>query len=308
MPGFMSNSTALTLCKADPAKLSPNGKREKEHPLLPFDVLKAHAFTPEIQADGVRLGWVGLGSPLDYDFNFGLEVSSFPAFSLRVDTRKASAAAVKLLFAETLLEKEANGEKITGKDRKDLKEAITAKLTSQAPFIPTLTDCIWDMSSGRLFLSTISAKSIEAVFSLFQKTFGILPQALTPKNDLTAVFAEICRTGEFSCAGYSLTPFGTASLATSQQEEDKALIAVQNNLHAVSQALDEGLRIQKLRLVATSADFPDLPLDFTLDASLGVSGLILPKSEKSADQIDDYFLKLESYVGVAAILEALAAL
>ena len=83
---------------------------------------------------------------------------------------------------------------------------------------------------------------------------------------------------------------------------------MQNNLHAVSQALDEGLRIQKLRLVATSADFPDLPLDFTLDASLGVSGLLLPKSEKSADQIDDYFLKLESYVGVAAILEALAAL
>lgn len=306
MPGFMSNNTALTVCKADPAKLSPDGKRE--HALLPFDVLKAHAFTPDIQADGVRLGWVGLGSPLDYDFSFGLEASGFPGFSLRVDTRRASAAAVKLQLAETLLEKEANGEKITGKDRKALKEAISAKLTSQAPFIPALTDCIWDMSAGRLFLSTISAKSIEAVFSLFQTTFGILPQALTPKNDLTAVFAEICRTGEFSCAGYSLTPFGSASLATSQQEEDKALIAVQNNLHAVSQALDEGLKIQKLRLVATPTDQPDLRLDFSVDAALSVSGLILPKSEKGAEQIDDYFLKLDSYVSVAAILEGLAAL
>ena len=60
------------------------------------------------------------------------------------------------------------------------------------------------------------------------------------------------------------------------------------------------MQTHKLRLVATSADFPDLPLDFTLAASLGVSRLLLPKSEKGANQIDD--------VGVAAILEGLAAL
>ena len=306
MPGFMSNNTAMTVFKADPAKFTSDGKRE--HALLPIDSLKAHAFTPDIQADGVRLGWVGLGSPLDYDFAFGLEASGFPGFSLRVDTRKASAAAIKLQLAEALLEKEASGQKVKGKDKKDLKEVITAKLTSQAPWLPALTDCIWNMADARLYVSSAAPKSLQAVLSLFETTFGIQPQALTPKSDMAAIFAEICRAGEFVCGDYTLTPFGSASLATSQQEEEKALIAVQNNLHAVASALDEGLKIQKLRIVATASDRPDLQFDFTLDAALSVSGLLLPKSEKGASQLDDYFLKSESCVRVATILEGLAAL
>jgi len=44
MPGFMSSSTAITICKVD----SPN----------PFEVeaLRSHAFTPDIDADGKRFG------------------------------------------------------------------------------------------------------------------------------------------------------------------------------------------------------------------------------------------------------------
>lgn len=304
MPGFMSNNTALTVYKADPAKFFHDDK--KEHALLP--ALEAHAFTSGIQADGVRLGWVGLGDPLDYAFNLGLETSGFPAFSLRVDTRKASAAAVKLQFAEALLEKEAEGEKLGGKAKKDLKEVISARLTSQAPFIPTVTDCIWNMPDARLYVASASAKSLQAVLSLFETTFGIQPQALTPKSDMATIFAGICHAGEFPCGDYVLTPFGTASLATSQQEEDKAQIAVQNNLQAVTAALDDGLKIQKLRVVATAKSQPDLQLDFTVDAALSVSGLLLPKSEKGASPFDDFFLKSESCVRVANILEKLATL
>ncbi len=244
--------------------------------------------------------------PFDYDFAFGLEASGFPAFSLRVDTRKASAAAVKLQLAEALPEKEASGQKVKGKDKKDLKEVITAKLTSQAPWLPALTDCIWNMSDARLYVSSAASKTLQTVLSLFETTFGIQPQVLTPKSDMTAIFAEICRAGEY--VYHTLTPFGSASLATSRQVEEKALIAVQNNLHAVASALDEGLKIQKLRIVATAGDRPDLQFDFTLDAALAVSGLLLPRSEKGASRLDDYFLKSESCARVATTVEGLASL
>lgn len=42
MSGFLSSSTALTICKADSAA-SPG-----------LDALRQHAFTPEIDADGRR--------------------------------------------------------------------------------------------------------------------------------------------------------------------------------------------------------------------------------------------------------------
>ena len=55
MSGFMSSSTSLMVCKADSAAS------------LGLDALRQHAFTPEIDADGRRFGWVGLGDPLDTD-------------------------------------------------------------------------------------------------------------------------------------------------------------------------------------------------------------------------------------------------
>ena len=48
MSGFLSSSTALTICKVDSAAS------------LDLDALRQHAFTPEIDADGRRFGWVTL--------------------------------------------------------------------------------------------------------------------------------------------------------------------------------------------------------------------------------------------------------
>lgn len=55
MSGFISSSTAMTICRADSAVE------------LDLDALRRHAFTSDIDADGKRLGWVSLGDPLDTD-------------------------------------------------------------------------------------------------------------------------------------------------------------------------------------------------------------------------------------------------
>lgn len=60
MAGFLSGSTALSIFEAPGA--------------AKFDIecLRKHAFTPDIDTDGVRVGWVGLGNALDEDFSFGI--------------------------------------------------------------------------------------------------------------------------------------------------------------------------------------------------------------------------------------------
>ena len=55
MSGFLSSTTAMTICKVNSTVN------------FTLDALRAHAFTPDVDADGGRFGWVSLGDPLDTD-------------------------------------------------------------------------------------------------------------------------------------------------------------------------------------------------------------------------------------------------
>lgn len=68
MSGFMSSTTALKIFEA-PAK-NPDADR-----------LREHGFSPTPGPDGKRVGWVGLGNPLDLAFDFGIDHGRFLAFS-----------------------------------------------------------------------------------------------------------------------------------------------------------------------------------------------------------------------------------
>ncbi len=289
MSGFMSSSTALMVCKTDsPASLG-------------LDALRQHAFTPEIDADGRRFGWVGLGDPLDTDgFELAAVDGRYSGFSFRLDTRKASGAVIRLQLAEAVREERVSGKKVGSKRKKELKEAITAKLTARAEFVPSVIDCIWDAEKGRLLVGSASAKAVQPVLDLFKTTFGIDAAPIMPAGDMPKLFATILR-GE----GYTLHPMGSASLAASEQAEEKAAVAVQNSLNAVAQALEEGMAIQKLHLVATSDADPDRQLEFTLDAGLAVSGLRLPKAEKGAEEDATFLANADVCTAVADMVETL---
>ena len=292
MSGFMSSSTALMICKANSAAS------------LDLDALRQHAFTPEIDADGRRFGWVGLGDPLDTD---GFELASvdarFMGFSFRLDTRKASGAVIRIQLAQAVREEIASGKKVGGKRKKELKEAITAKLTARAEFVPSLIDCLWDAEKGRLLVGAASAKAVQRVLELFKTTFGMDVTPITPAGDMPKLFASILRGEGYPCEGYTLHPMGSASLSASEQAEEKAAVAVQNSLNAVAQALEEGMAIQKLHLVATSDADPDRQLEFTLDAGLAVSGLKLPKAEKGAEEDATFLVNADLCAALADMVE-----
>ena len=269
--------------------------------------MRTHAFTPDIDADGRRLGWVALGDPLDTD---GFELASvdgrYSGFSFRLDTRKASGAVIRLQLAEAVREERASGKKVGSKRKKELKEAITAKLTARAEFVPSVIDCLWDAEKGRLLVGLASAKAVQPVLELFKTTFGIDAVPITPAGDMPRLFAAILRGEGYPCEGYTLHPMGSASLSASEQAEEKSAVAVQNSLNAVAQALEEGMSIQKLHLVATSASEPDWQVDFTLDASLTVSGLRFPKAEKGTEDDATFLLNADICSRVADIVEELA--
>lgn len=294
MSGFMSSSTALMICKAD----SPTS--------LDLDTLRQQVFTSEIDADGRRFGWVGLGDPLDTD---GFELASvdarFMGFSFRLDTRKASGAVIQIQLAEAVREEWASGKKVGSQRKKELKEAITAKLTARAEFVPSIIDCIWDAEKGHLLVGSASAKAVQPVLDLFKTTFGIDAAPITPVGDVPRLFASILRGEGYPCEGYTLHPMGSASLTASEQAEEKSAVAVQNSLNAVAQALEEGMVIQKLHLVATSDADPDRQLEFTLDAGLAVSGLKLPKAEKGAEEDATFLVNANVCATVADMVETL---
>ncbi|WP_300949652.1 hypothetical protein, partial [uncultured Desulfovibrio sp.] len=81
---------------------------------------------------------------------------------------------------------------------------------------------------------------------MFKTTFSMDVTPITPAEDMSKHFAAILRGEGYPCEGYTLHPMGSASLAASEQAEEKAAVAVQNSLNAVAQALEEGMAIQKL--------------------------------------------------------------
>lgn len=290
MSGFMSSTTTMKIFEAQ--------AKEPDS-----DKLRKYAFTPTPGPDGKRIGWVGLGDPLDLDFSFGIDFGRFLAFSLRIDERKPSSAAIKLRLAEALKEEAAaNDGKVSGKRKKELKEAITATVTSKADFIPSLTDCIWDLDARRLYVSTASESVLAILLELFNKTFGVTPAPISPKADMAALFARAFRENipvdgaDVSANGYSVT------LATPEQQEDKAHVVVVNNQGAVATALEEGLRITKMALVAVDGEQESA---FVLADDLVVSSLKLPKGEKG-DIDATFLLKAEACAHVAGVVEAMS--
>lgn len=292
MSGFMSSTTAMKIFEV----------QAKEPDV---DKLRKHSFTPTPGPDGKRIGWVGLGDPLDLDFSFGIDFGRFLAFSLRIDERKPSGAAIKIRLAEAIREEAAaHGGKVSGKRKKELKEAITATVTSKADFIPSLVDCIWDVDVQRLYVSTASESVLAILLELFHKTFGVTPAPISPKTDMAEIFAKAFQESisvdggtEVSANGYSVT------LATPEQQENKAHVVVVNNQSAVATALEEGLRITKMALLAVDGERETA---FSLADDLALSGLKLPKGEKGDDVDATFLLKAEACAHAAHIVENLS--
>ena len=294
MSGFMSTSTALTVCKADLSKFD-------------IDKLRQHAFSDTINADGCRSGWVGLGDMVDNeDFVLALASGNYAGFSWRVDAKKPVGAAVKLKLAEAIKAEIAECGKITGKRKKELKTRITEEQTAKADFTPTVTDCIADLGNGRFYIGSASPKVMEAIIVAVKNTFGIDLHPVFPEGDMQSLFASLVHEGAKRCGDFAVATVGSANLASPDGAEQKVQVAVQNYEAGASVALADGLNIKKLQVVATPSDDVERQLSFTIDPLLSASGLKLPKPEKDVGDDATFIINADTCSQVADVIECLA--
>lgn len=278
MAGLLTSSTALTIFETD----APGH--------LDIANLRKGAFTGAIDPDGIKSGWVGLGNLLDTE-NFFLAAndSRFSGFSFRLDVRKPSAAVIRLQLAEKIRQEEAEGKKVGGKRKKELREEVVERLTAHAEFVPALTDCLWDAEKGMFMICSTSEKIIDRILKHFQACFGKVAAPLATDEDTGAIFGTIQRKNGIAVSGYSVQPMGTANLHTQDASAESSSISVRNNPEAVNEALNQGFTINRIALVATDKNNEENQINFTLDALLQLNTLRFPKPDRE-DGEDGTFL------------------
>ena len=142
------------------------------------------------------------------------------------------------------------------------------------------------------------------MLELFHKTFGVTPAPISPKADMAEIFARAFRESISVDGGTEVSANGcSVTLATPEQREDKAHVVVVNNHGSVATALEEGLRITKMTLLAVDGE---RETTFSLADDLAISGLKLPKGEKGDDADAMFLLKADACAHAAHIVEALS--
>lgn len=274
MGGLLSSAMPMTVFKAE----------EPGH--LDLEGLRKGAFSDAIDPDGVKSGWVGLGSMIDTEnFTLAGNDSRFSAFSHRIDSRKIPAAVARLQLAEKIREEEAEGKKVSRKRKKELKEEIAVRLEAAADFTPSLTDCLWDAEKGLLIIGSTSEKTINYILKHFEACFHKPLRPIESDEGVRKIFNEIHMNNGARFSSYSAQPLGTASMAGLDESSQPSSISAKNNLKAVSEALERGFDINKICLIATDNNNEESQFVFCVDDKLQVNGVRFPKKERdSADE------------------------
>ena len=316
MPGFFSSTMAMSIfhIKGEAQNLD--------------QALQTAAFSAQPQNPGPDekiAGFVGLGNALDTDFSFAPLQGQYVALSLRVDERKPSQAAIKMRLAQAIKQEEdAHAGKISRARKKELKEEITASVKAKADLVPTLTDIVWDQPRGLLLIASTTDAMVDLACELWQRVFNVEITALPACHELPELFQEIyagnsplelklpeARKALLASYDYLVT------LTTPEQAEEKATVTARGSQEPGLKALEEGLKIKRLGILAQLYDeksSTDQEADeeclFLLDDAQKVTQLKMPKLEDKRDhkdREDRFLINVEHAIAAAQVVLALCA-
>ena len=316
MPGFFSSTMAMSIfhIKGEAQNLD--------------QALQTAAFSAQPQNPGPDekiAGFVGLGNALDTDFSFAPLQGQYVALSLRVDERKPSQAAIKMRLAQAIKQEEdAHAGKISRARKKELKEEITASVKAKADLVPTLTDIVWDQPRGLLLIASTTDAMVDLACELWQRVFNVEITALPACHELPELFQEIyagnsplelklpeARKALLASYDYLVT------LTTPEQAEEKATVTARGSQEPGLKALEEGLKIKRLGILAQLYDEKsntDQEADeeclFLLDDAQKVTQLKMPKLEDKRDhqdREDRFLINVEHAIAAAQVVLALCA-
>ena len=135
--------------------------------------------------DEVSFGWVSFDNMLDNKFELSSPFKGeYVCFSLRIDKRKIPPAVFKkyyqMAIQEVLGNEQGDVKYLSRAKKQEIRENLRIKLLSKTLAVPSVTDVVWNFSKGILFLSTTNKSTKEIFVELFQKTFNLPLQLITP--------------------------------------------------------------------------------------------------------------------------------
>jgi len=128
-------------------------------------------------------GWVGIHDPLADDLTpADLFFQQYLAVGFRFDRRAVPAQLLRLerRRLEETRRRERGVPRLGAAARREIKAEIQARLLARALPVPRLYDCVWNLESGRVYLTGSQRTARDAFAELFRKTFGLEPVPLIP--------------------------------------------------------------------------------------------------------------------------------
>ncbi|MDD2219798.1 MAG: recombination-associated protein RdgC [Desulfoplanes sp.] len=151
------------------------------------DRLRKFAFRDiDDTADERSFGWVCFDNMLDAKWTTAPpEKGVYLTFSLRLDTRRISAAVLKkhvqLAMDHQLRLMQDQGQKFLTRDQKtEIKEQVKLRIRARTLPVPAYFNVIWDTDKNIIYLGSTTDKILELFNELFTKTFGLNLEPQTP--------------------------------------------------------------------------------------------------------------------------------
>jgi hypothetical protein len=139
----------------------------------------------DLNGDGSKqtCGWIGIHDPLATDFTpADLFFQHYLAVGFRFDRRAVPAQLLRL--ERRRLEEERRHERdvprLGAAARREVRIEIEDRLLARALPVPRLYDCLWNLETGRVYLTGTQRTARDAFADLFRRTFGVEPQPLIP--------------------------------------------------------------------------------------------------------------------------------
>jgi hypothetical protein len=139
----------------------------------------------ELNGDGSQqtCGWIGIHDPLAGELTpADLFFQHYLAVGFRFDRRAVPAALARL--ERRRLEEDRRRERgvprLGAAARREVRMEIDSRLLARALPVPRLYDCLWNLETGRVYLTGTQRTARDAFVDLFRRTFGVQPVPLIP--------------------------------------------------------------------------------------------------------------------------------
>lgn len=178
--GFLKNSTCLVRFIADPVPKDIDYKAVFAETLtkLAFRAIDENSDTE------CSIGWVELANYEDIPTKEQSFRGEYLAASMRVDSKKVPASAVKPIYRKLLSERKQQDpkEKITKEIRQELRTLAKESLLRKAIPFSRAYDMVWDLRNGAVWFSAGGDEVVNHFVTLFKNTFELKLTRLFPYN------------------------------------------------------------------------------------------------------------------------------